>query len=256
MQSPKRRRSLVDESPEDDHDKQLIISPSAPFAAKPNSFKVEEIQDEEMDAEVVPLLTNLPFTPEEEEADIMIQIPEASYSFNLFVNNPHNLTRAQLNFIKGEIENVDYIHMHQDWQGYRMLPYSHLRHIVKAISWDGLITLEDFLLEFCHTPQVSRLMDKNWFSIHFSENMDKFILGAMFRLHTSLLAKEEKEKGENESVFEVGTSSSVPIVEKEGVVEGEKEKENEEVVEKEDEKDEEVEKEVDENHLLNLLNQR
>lgn len=93
--SPKRRK--LDEEPET----RLIISP-ATFTPLPDSIeKVQDEEDQEMIAEVLPLLSNLPFIPEEEEeADILIQIPEVQYSFNLSANNSHNLSRAQLSFIK------------------------------------------------------------------------------------------------------------------------------------------------------------
>ncbi|KAL6498642.1 hypothetical protein OROGR_028189 [Orobanche gracilis] len=196
-QSPKRRRRfLIDE--EDEEECQVVLTPEP---LKTMAIEAPAPDEEEPDVEEPKLnpLVTLPEVTEEEEArmaeadkaaetsashldeegDIILDVPEMSYSFNLSENNTLQLTREQLVQVKDYCIKIDILATYNEWRRSRALSFSELENYIQIVSWSLPITLEEMVMEFCREKDVICLLSTNIFQTRFQTSMDNLIFDLM-----------------------------------------------------------------------------
>lgn len=181
-------------------------------------------------------MTNLPYTPKEEEVeDLLIEFLEVGYSLNLTKNNILDLTVGELEMIKRQVTRISFVDIYEEFKDFKTRTFPKLRKFIEENGWDHPTLMEKLVMDFFHDTNVFTMLNPTWFVSKFKNYIDKYL--------ANLMMDTKDLRGSNKTPFsieEVGTSSAVPRQEKEmDVVEQDDEK-NEEV-EKEDEK-EEVEK--------------
>ncbi|KAL6548587.1 hypothetical protein OROGR_009008 [Orobanche gracilis] len=194
-QSPKRRRFLIDEDDEEECQTVLTPEPLKTMAIETPVPDEEELVDKE--SQLI-LLVTLPEVTEEEEArmaeadkgaetsadhldeeDIVLDVPEMSYSFNLSENNSLQLTREQLVQVKDYCIKIDIIATYNEWRRSRALSFSELENYIQIVSWSLPITLEQMVMEFCREKDVICLLSTNIFQTRFQTSMDNLIFDLM-----------------------------------------------------------------------------
>ncbi|KAL6570856.1 hypothetical protein OROGR_000406 [Orobanche gracilis] len=204
-----------------------------------------------------------------EEEDIVLDVPEMSYSFNLSENNTLQLTREQLVQVKDYCIKIDILATYNEWRRSRALSFSELENYIQIVSWSLPITLEEMVMEFCREKDVICLLSTNIFQTRFQTSMDNLIfdlMGSVSRnesfddLHVRSISmleyvkdgveklSEEKKKVENVVILseEVENTEEVENVEEvENLKEliDEKKEGRKETEEEEDEEEEGEEKE-------------
>ncbi|KAL6545335.1 hypothetical protein OROGR_009209 [Orobanche gracilis] len=286
-QSPKRRRRfLMDE--EDEEEFQVVLTPEP---LKTMAIKAPVPDEEEPDVEELqsnPLVT-LPEVTEGEEArmaeadradetsadfpaeeDIVLDVPEMSYSFNLTENNSLQLTRDQLVQVKDYCIKIDILATYNEWRRSRALSFSEMEKYIQIVSWSLPITLEEMVMDFCREKDVICLLSTNVFQTRFKTSMDNLIfelMGSVSRnersdnLHMRSISmleyvkegveklSEEKKRVEqvvilDEEVENIEEVENLQRIEKQKdvIVEEEEEKGEEEVEENEGKGDDETKK--------------